>query len=139
VDRSGDVPENVRATRTASHYPHGMHLVYAFLTLVHLVGFAALFGGCLVQFRAVAPEVSRTMLVGAWTQLASGLLLAGVLELDSDPTPVNHAKLAVKLVITAVVVLLVAKNRKFESIPKGLWALISALTLTNAVIAVFWG
>jgi hypothetical protein len=78
------------------------------------------------------------MLVGAWTQLASGLLLAGVLELDSDPTPVNHAKLAVKLVITAVVVLLVAKNRKFESIPKGLWALISALTLTNAVIAVFW-
>ena len=138
MDRPSDVPENVRPTRPESHYPHGMNLVYGFLTLVHLVGFAALFGGCLVQFRSVAPEVSRTMLVGAWTQLASGLLLALVLELDADPAPVNHVKLGVKLAVAAVVVLLVAKNRKFESIPKGLWGLISALTLANAAIAVFW-
>ena len=41
--------------------------------------------------------------------------------------------------MTAVVVLLVAKNRKFQSIPKGLWGLITALTLAAAVIAVFWG
>lgn len=115
-----------------------MNLVYGFLTLVHLVGFAALFGGCLAQFRSVAPEVTPTMLVGAWTQVVSGLLLAGVLELDADPTPVNHVKLGVKLVVAAFVLLLVAKNRKFESIPKGLWGLISALTLANAAIAVFW-
>ena len=75
-------------------------------------------------------------LLGRWDK---PLLLAGVLELDTDPAPVNHAKLAVKLVIAAVVVLLVAKNRKFESIPKGLWGLITALTLANAAIAVFWG
>ncbi|HEY5980972.1 MAG TPA: hypothetical protein VIT41_15215 [Microlunatus sp.] len=116
-----------------------MHLVYEFLTLVHLIGFAALLGGCLVQFRAVEPEVSRTMLIGAWTQLTSGLALAVVLELASDPAdPVNHAKLGVKLGVAAVVVLLVAKNRKFQSIPKGLWGLITALTLVNACVAVFW-
>jgi hypothetical protein len=117
-----------------------MHLVYQFLTLVHLIGFAALLGGCLVQFRSVAPEVSRTMLVGAWTQLASGLALAVVLELTSDAAgPVDYTELGVKLGVTAVVVLLVAKNRKFQSIPKGLWGLITALTLAAAVIAVFWG
>lgn len=117
-----------------------MHLVYQVLTLVHLVGFAALFGGCLVQLRSVAPEVSRTMLVGAWTQLASGLALAVLLELASDPAnPVNHTKLGVKLAVAAIVVLLVAKNRKFESIPRGLWGLIAGLTLANACVAVLWG
>ena len=117
-----------------------MHLVYQLLTLVHLIGFAALLGGCLVQFRSVAPEVSRTMLIGAWTQLASGLALAALLELGNDPAdPVNHAKLGVKLAVAAIVVLLVAKNRKFQSIPKGLWGLITALTLANAGVAVLWG
>jgi hypothetical protein len=45
----------------------------------------------------------------------------------------------VKLGVAAVVVLLVAKNRKFQSIPKGLWGLITALTLAEAGVAVFWG
>jgi hypothetical protein len=116
-----------------------MHLVYQFLTLVHLIGFAALLGGCLVQFRSVAPEVSRTMLIGAWTQLASGLALAALLELGDPADPVDHVKLGVKLAVTGIVVLLVAKNRKFQSIPKGLWGLITALTLANAGVAVLWG
>ncbi|HEU5484010.1 MAG TPA: hypothetical protein VFU98_03815 [Microlunatus sp.] len=116
-----------------------MHLVFQILTLVHLVGFAALLGGCLVQVRAVEPEVNRTMLVGAWTQVVSGLALAALVELENDPAdPVNHVKLGVKLAIAAVVLLLVAKNRKFQSIPKGLWAIITALTLVEAGIAVFW-
>jgi hypothetical protein len=116
-----------------------MHLVYQLLTLVHLIGFAALLGGCLVQFRSVEPEVSRTMLIGAWTQLISGLALAALLELGNDPAnPANHVKLGVKLAIAAVVLLLVAKNRKFQSIPKGLWGIITGLALVNAGIAVLW-
>lgn len=116
-----------------------MHLVFQLLTLVHLVGFAALLGGCLVQFRTLEPEVNLTMLVGAWIQLVSGLALEALLELAPDPAdPVNHVKLGVKLVVAAVVLLLVAKNRKFASIPRGLWALITALTLANAAVAVLW-
>ena len=116
-----------------------MHLVYQLVTLVHLVGFAALLGGCLVQVGAVEPEVNRTMLIGAWTEVASGLVLAALLELAADPAhPVNHIKLGVKLVIAAIVLLLVAKNRKFASIPKGLWGIITGLTLVNAGIAVLW-
>lgn len=113
--------------------------MYQLVTLVHLIGFAALLGGSLVQFRAVEPEVNRTMLVGSWTQLVTGLVLATVLELTPDPSdPVNHAKLGVKLGVTVIVVLLVAKNRKFQSIPRGLWAIITGLTLVNAAIAVLW-
>lgn len=117
----------------------GMHLVYQLVTLVHLVGFATLLGGCVIQLRVLDPEVNLPMLVGAWTQVASGLVLAGLLELAGDPTqPVNHAKLGVKLGIALIVLLLVAKNRKFQSIPRGLWTLITGLVLLNAGVAVLW-
>ncbi|MFT4166436.1 MAG: hypothetical protein QM650_14455 [Microlunatus sp.] len=116
-----------------------MQLVYQIVTLVHLVGFAILLGGCVVQLRSFEPEVNVPMLAGAWTQVASGLVLAGLLELSSDPThPVNHAKLGVKLAIALILLLLVAKNRKFQSIPRGLWTLITGLTLVNAGVAVLW-
>ena len=116
-----------------------MHLVFQLVTLVHLVGFATLLGGCVIQLRSFEPEVNLPMLVGAWTQVATGLVLAGLLEMSADPTPPgNHAKLGVKLVIALIVVLLVAKNRKFQSIPRGLWTLITGLTLLNAGVAVLW-
>jgi hypothetical protein len=51
---------------------------------------------------------------------------------------VNYIKIAIKFVVTAIVVLLVVKNRKFASIPRGLWGLIGGLTLTNTALAVLW-
>ena len=51
-----------------------MALGYQIAVFVHLVGFAALLGGCLAQLRAgPAPEVNLAMLYGAWVQLISGL------------------------------------------------------------------
>jgi hypothetical protein len=35
-------------------------------------------------------------------------------------------------------VLLVVKNRKFASIPRGLWGLIGGLTIVDAAVAVLW-
>jgi len=37
-----------------------------------------------------------------------------------------------------VIVVLVAKNRKFATIPRGLWGLIGALTIANGALAVLW-
>jgi hypothetical protein len=51
---------------------------------------------------------------------------------------VNHVKIIIKLLITAVIVVLVAKNRKFATIPRGLWGLIGGLTIANAALAVLW-
>jgi hypothetical protein len=118
-----------------------MHLLHQILVLLHLIGFAALFGGWFVQLRSAHPEVNAAMLHGAWTQLITGILLVGVLDSGLDPaveSDVNHVKIAIKLVLTLVVVVLAAKNRKFESIPKGLWWLIGAMTLLNAALAVLW-
>ena len=113
-----------------------MEIAYQILVLLHLIGWAALFGGCLVQARAVAPEVNAAMLHGGWVQLVTGLALTTLLEVG--PEPVNHVKVGIKLVVTLFLVLLLAKNRKFTSIPRGLWALVAGLTLANAGLAVLW-
>jgi hypothetical protein len=50
----------------------------------------------------------------------------------------HYAPLSIKLGLTLVLVLLVSANRKFESIPRGLWVIIGAMTLINAGLAVLW-
>ena len=107
-----------------------MQLAYQILVLLHLIGFAALFGGIIVQLRSKEPEVNAAMLHGSLT------LQITLQELG--PNPVNHIKIAIKLTITAMLVLLVVKNRKFATIPRGLWGLLGGLTIVNAAVAVLW-
>lgn len=113
-----------------------MQVAYQVLVFVHLIGFAALLGGVLVQARSPEPEVNVPMLYGAMTGLASGValwILAGV-----GPEPAPTAPLVVKTVVGVAVAVLVAANRKYASVPRGLWLLIGGLTLVEAAVAVFW-
>lgn len=113
-----------------------MQLAHQILVLFHLIGLAALFGGFLVQVRSKDPEVNASMLNGSFTLLITGLALVALEEVGAEP--VNHVKIAIKLLITLVIVVLVAKNRKFATIPRGLWGLIGGLTIANAAVAVLW-
>jgi hypothetical protein len=108
---------------------------------LHLVGFAALFGGTLVQLRSARPEVNAAMLHGALTALVTGVALIGSLAAGLDPTvqgDPDYVQAATKLGVTAALVVLVVKNRKFSSIPRGLLALLGGLTLVNAALGVLW-
>lgn len=113
-----------------------MQIAIQLVVLVHLVGFAALFGGLIAQTRVADPEVTGVMVVGAVTELVTGLALL-VLALVADQ-PLNWGQIAVKLVITVFVALLVVRNRRFLSIPRGLWTLLTGLTFVNAALAVLW-
>lgn len=44
----------------------------------------------------------------------------------------------VKLVLTLFVVLLLVRNRRFLSIPRGLWALIGGLSVVSAALSLLW-
>lgn len=114
-----------------------MSLVQQIAVFAHLIGFAALLGGCLAQLRSSPPpEVNLAMLYGAWGQLVTG---AGLVALEiAQSQPLDYVPYAVKLVVTLLIVVLVAKNRKFQSIPGGLLLIIAALSLTNVAVAVFW-
>ena len=69
-------------------------------------------------------------------ELVTGVGLWVLAELGSSP--VSVPQLVVKSIITVFVAVLVVVNRKYASIPRGLWALIGGLTLANTGIAVFW-
>lgn len=112
-----------------------MQIAHQFLVLLHLVGFAALLGGVLVQLRATEPEVNTAMLYGAAIELLTGVGLFVWAEIRPDPP---HAQLIVKTALAVFVVVLVVVNRKFASIPRGLLALIGGLALVAAGVSVLW-
>ncbi|MXG89441.1 hypothetical protein [Nocardioides flavescens] len=113
-----------------------METVRLVLLFAHLLGWAALFGGLLAQAREPYKRVNAAMRDGVGTAFVTGLLMVGVLEAGDEP--VNHAKIAVKLVIGLVLLVLVMANVRKERIPQGLWAGLMLLTALNVAVAVFW-
>lgn len=113
-----------------------MDVVQHLLVLVHLVAFAALLGGSLVQLRTPEPEVNAAMLHGAWASLATGValwVLSGVVGPD-----VSTGAMVVKTVVGVVLTVLAVLNRRFFSIPRGLLLLVTVLALAEAAVAVLW-
>lgn len=106
------------------------------LLFVHILGFAALLGGLLMQARSPEKQVNAAMRDGIGTAFLAGLLLVGVLESGDDP--VNHAKIAVKFGVALVILVLVMANVRKERIPQGLWVGLTLLTVINIAVAVFW-
>jgi hypothetical protein len=115
-----------------------VEIVYDLVVVLHFVGLASLLGGVLVQLRSSGERrILPAMNHGALTQLVTGLVIVGLGEavLDRD---YDQVKVAVKLAVTLVVVVLVWVNRRRELVPDGLYALIGLLTLANVVVAVLW-
>lgn len=113
-----------------------MEFLRHLLLVVHMLGFAALLGGLLVQARSPEKTVNSLMRDGAGTAFLAGLLLVGVIEADDGD--LNNTKVAVKGVIGLVILVLVMANLRKERIANGLWALLLALTVANICVAVFW-
>ena len=105
------------------------------LLFVHILGYAALLGGLLVQVREETKAVNPLMRDGIGTAFVAGLLLVGVLESLGSP---DHAKIGVKFAIGLVILVLVMVNMRKPSIPRGLYFALLVLTLANVAVAVFW-
>lgn len=113
-----------------------MDILHSLFLLLHLVGFAALFGGAFVQLKGPR-RINPAMWHGALTMLVTGLLLVTSLEMFTDG-PVNHMKVGIKLLVLIAVFVLVLINRKKDTVADGPFWGIFGLTLLNAAIAVFW-
>ena len=106
------------------------------LVLLHLLGWAALFGATLVQVREPVKRVNAVMRDGVGTAFVVGLLLVGVLE-AGEGSP-DHVKIAVKFTIGLVLLVLVMANLRKERIPAGVYFGILGLTIANVAVAVLW-
>lgn len=66
----------------------------------------------------------------------------GPLEMNDDAGPVNHIKIAVKLLVLigVIVAAILGRRRvsKNESVPTGIAHAVGGLSLINIALAVFW-
>lgn len=106
------------------------------LLVVHILGFSALLGGLFAQLGRAEKRVVPAMRDGVGTAFLAGVGLVGVLEAgDGD---VDRAKIAVKLGIGLVLLVLVMANVRKPRIPDGLFYGLLLLTVSNVVVAVVW-
>lgn len=117
-----------------------MDILRIILLILHFVGLAMLFGGFLVQQKAIAAGEGKVLPImwrGALTQLVTGLLLVATIQLG-DLSDLNNVKIAVKLLVAIVITVLVLVYRKKDPAPS--WALwtTGVLTFANIVAAVAW-
>ncbi len=106
------------------------------LRYAHLIGFALLLGGAVVQYLTGRLRINPAMLWGAVIQVVTGVALSAPLRGD-DPEP-SSAKLAVKLVIAVLILVMVYFSRRREAVNRGHFLAIVGLTLANAAVATFW-
>ncbi len=113
-----------------------METLRLILLVVHLLGWAALFGGLLAQTDQPHKRVNAAMRDGAGTAFLAGVALVGILE--ADGASLNYAKVTVKLLVGLVLLILVMANLRKERIPGGLWVGLLVLTILNVAVAVLW-
>ncbi|GAA2754967.1 hypothetical protein [Actinopolymorpha rutila] len=114
-----------------------MEFLRHLLLFLHFVGLASLLGGLLVQMKGPERRILPAILHGALTQLVTGVLLVGVIQ-GGLGDHVNNPKIGVKLIVVLVITVLAWVNRKKPTIAAGLFFGLTALTLLNVAVAVFW-
>jgi len=115
-----------------------MEILRSIVVLIHLIGFATLFGAWLVE--AIGRRrITRLMHWGITIALVAGLALAAPWGIDHE---LNYVKITIKLVVVVVIGALLgigaARERKTGSVPPGVFWPIGLLTLLNAGLAVIW-
>jgi hypothetical protein len=115
----------------------GVEALRLILRYAHLIGFALLLGGALMQYLTAKLRINPAMLWGAVIQLVTGIALAAPLRGggDDEPSPV---KLGVKLLIAVLIFIMVFFSRKREAVNRGHFLAIVGMTLVNAAVATFW-
>jgi hypothetical protein len=116
-----------------------METAIGLVLILHFIGLASLLGGVMSQMTAPVKTITRSIVDGAWTMLATGILLIGLVSANPDEEdPVNHMKFGVKGLILAVIISLVLQGKRKESVEKATFFSIGALAIANIAIAVLW-
>ena len=94
-----------------------MEILRLVLRYAHLIGFAVLLGGAVVQYFFRPLRINPAMLWGSVIQLVTGVALSAPLRGDA---------------------IMVWVPRKRQEVNSGHFAAIVGLTLVNAAVATFW-
>ncbi|MFB9658338.1 hypothetical protein ACFQS3_19040 [Glycomyces mayteni] len=114
-----------------------MDFVHLVLRYLHLLGFAAVFGGWLVSWLSGRFNFNTAMLYGIAVQLATGIVLYGIVAAAGDA---NHAKLGVKFLLALLLAVMIAIPvwKKRDKVAAGHFWATGGLIAVTAGVAVFW-
>ncbi|MBB3156828.1 putative membrane protein YqjE [Microbacterium proteolyticum] len=116
-----------------------MEILRDVVVLVHLVGFAVLFGAWTVEAVARRVRVTPLMNNALGISLLTGLILSAPWGLDHG---LNYVKIGVKLVVLLVIGALIgigsARQKRTGSLSPALFWPVGILALLNAGLAVIW-
>jgi hypothetical protein len=115
-----------------------MEIIYDALVVLHLLGMASIVSGVVARTAVSAGSAPAIMLVGSSTQVVTGMALVGIASAGLVGTGVDNTKIAVKLVVAVLVLLLALLLWRRPEVRRGAFPALAGLTLANVVIAVFW-
>jgi len=116
-----------------------MEILRSVVVLIHLVGFAILFGAWVVETVARRVRMTPLMNYALGISLLTGLILSAPWGLDHD---LNYVKIGIKLVVLLVIGALLgigsARQKRTGALSPAIFWPIGILTLLNAGLAVIW-
>lgn len=122
-------------------YGEGMETLRHIVLLVHLIGFAVLFGSWAVQAFGGQRQFGKIMEYGLLIAGLAGLALAAPWGLPEGAEP-NYVKIGTKLVILVAIGALVGsglgRQKRGATVAPVVFWLVGILTVTNAGIALLW-
>jgi hypothetical protein len=107
------------------------------LRYAHLIGFALLLGGAVMQYLSAKLRINPAMLWGSIIQVVTGIALSAPLRGGGDDEP-GPVKLGVKLLLAVLILVMVFFSRRRTDVNRGHFIGIIVLTLANAAVATFW-
>jgi hypothetical protein len=116
-----------------------LEIIIRITLVLHLIGFATIFGGVLAQtknFKTGAP-VSPGILHGSWLALITDLILTGLVYANGEQ--VNNLALSLKGLGITAIFFIAYTFAKRETTPKWVVPTIGLLTVLNVIFAVVLG
>ena len=116
-----------------------LEILRSIVVLVHLSGFAVLFGAWAVEVYNRRVQVTPLMNIGLAIAGIAGLILAAPWGIDYE---LDYLKIAVKLVVLLIIGALLgmglSRQRKGSAMPPAAFWAVGILTLLNAGIGLIW-
>ena len=119
-----------------------METLRAIVVFIHLLGFATLFGAWLAQAVGGKREFTQLMNIGLAIAGLAGFALAAPWGITWTPGMSFYIKITVKLVVLVIIGAMIgmgmARQKRGEKVPAGMFWSVGALTLLNAGLGYFW-